>query len=77
MDNIKLGDRVRIKDRPDWPTPPGYRLANSEGITVRICEWEEVLAEFPEYAKVKIEKTQANVEIGTTMLFRLENLEKI
>jgi len=77
MDNMKLGERVRIKDRPDWPTPPGYRLANSEGITVKICEWEEVLAEFPEYAKVKIEKTQANVGIGTTMLFRLENLEKI
>lgn len=77
MAEIKIGDRVRIKDRKDWPTPPGYKLANSEGVAVKICEWEEVLEEFPEYVKVKIEKTRADVKVGTTMLFREENLEKI
>ena len=77
MAEIKIGDRVRIKDRRDWPTPPGYRLAGSEGVAVKICEWEEILDEFPEYIKVKIDKTGADVPVGATMLFREENLEKI
>lgn len=77
MAEIKIGDKVRVKDRQDWPTPPGYKLAGSEGVAVKICEWPEVLEEFPEYVKVQIEKTKADVKVGTTMLFREENLEKI
>jgi hypothetical protein len=78
MAAIKLGDKVRIKDRRDWPKPPGYRLANSEGTVVKICEWLELLDEFPEYVKVKIEKTNAShVRVGTTMVFRVDGLEKI
>jgi len=77
MAKIKLGDKVRIKDRKDWPTPPGYRLAGSEGTAVSICEWTEVLEEFPEYFKVQIEKTKAGIKIGTAMMFRVEALEKI
>ena len=77
MADIKIGDKVRIKERQNWPTPPGYKLANSEGVAVKICEWEEVLAGFSEYVKVRIEKTQADVKIGTSMLFRTEQLEKL
>lgn len=77
MAEIKIGDKVRIKDRKDWPSPPGYRLANSEGTVVKICEWADILEEFPEYFKVRIEKTKADVKIGTELLFRAENLEKI
>lgn len=77
MAEIKIGDKVRIKDREDWVSPPGYRLANSEGTVVKICEWADILEEFPEYFKVRIEKTKADVKVGTQMLFRVENLEKI
>jgi hypothetical protein len=78
MAKIELGDKVRIKDRKDWPTPPGYRLANSEGTVVKICEWMELLDEFPEYVKVQIEKTESdNVVVGTQCLLLKENLEKI
>ena len=76
MAQYKLGDKVRVKDRKDWPTPPGYKLANSEGTVVKICEWEEVLADFPEYVKVQIDKTNSDVKVGTQLLFREENLEK-
>lgn len=76
MAKYKLGDRVRVKDRKDWPSPPGYRLAGSEGTVVKICEWPEILEDFPEYFKVQIEKTRADVEVGTKMLLREENLER-
>jgi hypothetical protein len=77
MANYNVGDRVRVKDRKDWATPPGYKLANSEGTVVKVTEWQEILEEFQEYVKVKIEKTSADVKVGTELLFREENLEKI
>ena len=76
---IKIGDRVRIKERKDWPTPPGYRLADAEGVTVKWVEWEESMKEFPEYVFVKIDKAKAKAKeyIGSSLFFRIENLEKI
>jgi hypothetical protein len=75
MADIKIGERVRIKDRPDWPTPPGYRLANSEGIVTRIWEPEGNKI-FQECIEVRIDKSQT--ELGfSTLTFRMENLEKI
>lgn len=76
MATIKIGDRVRVKDRKDWPIPP-YRLANSEGVVVKMAEWGEVLEEFQEYVKVQIEKSGAKEYIGTPLIFRVENLEKM
>jgi hypothetical protein len=75
MAEIKIGDRVRIKDRPDWPSPPGYRLADSEGTVTKV--WEPEGNElFRECIEVKIDKSQA--ELGfSTLTFRIENLEKI
>jgi hypothetical protein len=77
MMSIKIGDKVRIKDRKGWPTPPGFKLANSEGTVVKMQNWIENVAEFPEYHKVRIDKTNSDVKIGTEMIFREENLEKI
>ena len=77
MAKYNVGDKVRVKDRKDWPTPPGYKLANSEGTVVNVTEWHEILEEFPEYVKVKIGKAGADVEVGAEFLFREENLEKI
>lgn len=74
---IKKGDRVRIKDRKDWPAPPGYRLANSEATVVKITEWEEQMADFPEYYKVRIDKTSSDIKIGSEIILREEYLEKI
>jgi hypothetical protein len=78
MAKFKIGDRVRVKDRKDWPTPPGYRLANTEGKVVKICEWDEVIAEFPECIKIEVEKTKADfAQVGAHMFFREDSLEKI
>ena len=79
MVNIKAGDKVRVKSRADWPSPPGYRLAQAEGEVIDWIELEELMAEFQDYAYVKIEKAQdeAKAYIGKTMFFRVENLDKI
>ena len=76
MAEIEEGDRVRVKDRPDWPSPPGYRLANSEGIVTKVWEPEgpEV---FQEYIQVQLDKTGADIDISYALTFRVEALEKI
>jgi len=77
MTDIKLGDRVRIKGRSDWPFPPAYRLTDTEGIVMKVWESMDVMEEFQEYLNVRIEKTTADFAVGTSLIFRAENLEKI
>jgi hypothetical protein len=76
---LKPGERVRVKNRPDWPSPPGFRLVNSEGIVVRI--WEKDIPdgpkEFEEYIEIKLEKADVDINLAHTYTFRLENLKKI
>ena len=77
MAEIKAGDRVRVKDRKDWPSPPGYRLANSEGTVVKWVEYKEVMEDFKNYVHVKVEKSGAEEYVGVTAVFLATNLEKI
>lgn len=79
MDKIEIGDKVRIKDRSDWPSPPGYRFADAEGTVVQWFLWEEPMAEFQDYVFIKLEKTKGDAEayLGNTMPFEVKNLEKI
>ena len=76
---IKVGDRVRIKGRTDWPSSPGYRLAGAEGTVVKWVDYDEVMEEFQNYIYVKLDKAkgEGKVYIGNTFFFREENLEKI
>ena len=75
MAEIKVGDRVRIKDRTGWVSPPGYRLANSEGKVIKI--WEPGHAVFQGFLEVQIGKTEADINTGTALTFRAEALEKL
>jgi hypothetical protein len=79
MAKVTVGDKVRIKDRTNWPSPPGYRLANAEGTVVKWVDWDEVIEQFQDYVHVKLEKAEGEgkVYIGNNMFFRVENLEKI
>ena len=71
MANIKVGDRVRISDRPDWPVPSGYKLANLEG---RIAE----IVEDPEgYVTILLDKDAAGIDTSIPLAFRVEAVEKI
>jgi uncharacterized protein (DUF736 family) len=75
--NFNVGDKVRIKDRTDWPAPPGYRLANAEGVVAKWADWDEVLEDFRDYIYVRLEKAKDEANIGESLFFRVENLEKI
>ena len=77
MADLKVGDRVRVKDQKDWPSPPGYRFAGSEGTVGKWVEWEEPLKDFQDYVYVKIDKSTASEYIGASLFFEAANLEKI
>ncbi len=63
MAQFKVGDRVKVKDRPGWPG--GYKIAN----------WEGVIAEVKDdpagYVIMKAEKT------GYNMAFPEQELDKV
>jgi hypothetical protein len=70
VNNIKAGDRVKIKDRKDWPSPPGYPLAKSQGNVISVREEEGFVA-------VHLMKTGVAPLKDTILTFRLENIEKV
>jgi hypothetical protein len=70
MAEIKVGDLIRIKDRSDWPSPPGYRLADSEGKVTSVSEEEG-------FVTIHLEKTDSGIAKGTTLVLRLEKIEKV
>jgi hypothetical protein len=65
---FQVGDRVRIKDRPEWPGQ--YKLAGSEGSV-------SSLQEPAGFVMLHIEKTAAGVNPGTTLTFRSDTVEKL
>ena len=69
MGNIQTGDLVKIKDRKDWPTPPGYKMAGAEGEVTSVNENEG-------FVTVKLNKIDIDWAKGNTFVFRLENIEK-
>ncbi len=76
MDEIKPGDRVRVKNRLDWPVPPGYRLSNMQGTVIKI--WEETgPAAYQEYIAVKFDESRGDVDISHPYNFRKEMLDRL
>ena len=79
MRNIEVGDRVRIKHREAWPLPPGYRFDHAEGVVVKWVEFDEAMVDFKDFIYVHLEKVEGEgrVYVGSPLLFRVENLEKV
>ena len=63
MGKFKVGDRVRVKDRPGWPG--GYKIAHWEGEIVEVKEDPQG------YVIMRADKT------GNNMAFPENELEKI
>jgi hypothetical protein len=70
MINIKIGDTIRINDRADWPSPPGYRLADSEGEVI-------LVREDAGFVTIRLIKTATTIPKETCLTLRLENVEKV
>ena len=79
MAKIEIGDKVRVKDKKDWPSPPGFILANAEGTVVKWVEDDEVMEGFEDFIYVHLEKAagEGKVYIDQDVYFRVEDLEKI
>ena len=63
MGELKVSDRVKVKDRPGWPG--GYKIANWEGKIVEVKEDPK------DYVIMKADKT------GYNMAFPEHEVEKI
>ena len=70
MSKIEIGDMVRIKDRSDWPSPPGYRLANLEGNVISIREQEGFIT-------IQLVKNINVIPKDNILTLRLENVNKL
>lgn len=79
MTEIKTGDKVRIKDQKDWPSPPGFILANAEGTVVKWVEDDEVMEGFEDFAYIRLEKAEGEgkIYIGHDVFLLVQDLEKI
>jgi hypothetical protein len=87
MAKIKIGDKVRIKERSGSPSHETCCLVNSEGIVIKpkwfqgqdeYTQWEEgILDDFQDYIFVHIENAADKEYIGDTFVFHAEDLESI
>lgn len=69
MTKIIAGDMVRIKERPEWPSPPGYRLANLEGKVISISEQEG-------FVTIRLVQNSNFIPQDNILTIRLENVSK-
>jgi hypothetical protein len=70
LTKIKIGDTVRIKERTDWPSPPGYSLVDSEGNVTSVREEEG-------FVSIRLVKTGTAIPKDTILTLRLENVKKL
>ena len=72
MDILKAGDRVRIKERPDWPMPGGYKLTNQEGTVYDTVDEPEG------YVLILMDNDDVTgIDARVPLGFRIEAVEKI
>jgi hypothetical protein len=71
LENLKIGDRVKIKDRAGWYLPSGYKPANAEG---RVFE---VIEEFPGYVTILLDKDVTGIDRSIPLPFSVDYIEKI
>ena len=80
MAKFNIGEKVRIKNIPGWPTPPGYRFAGAEG-TVMASDFDELMGEFQPYmVNVKLTKAADNAKeyvVDAGFWFLTDYVEKI
>lgn len=69
METINLGDKVKIKDRSDWPANPKYRFAGAQGQIVRLYD--------ESFAEIRMLMHVDGVRDGSCLSFTLDSLEKV
>jgi hypothetical protein len=71
MADIKRGDRVKIKERPDWWLPSPFKLANATGTV------DDVIMEPEGYVTVALDTDISGIDKRIPLGFRVGDVEKI
>ncbi|OFW56667.1 MAG: hypothetical protein A2133_05975 [Actinobacteria bacterium RBG_16_64_13] len=75
----RVGDQVRIKAQPEWPTPPGFRFAGAEGTVIKWVEYDEAMAGFADSVVcVRLDRAhgEGQAYTGGSLLFRVEDVQR-
>ena len=62
MAKFNIGDKVRIKDQPDWPDPPGFVFANAQGTVVH-SDFDELMGDFEHLVFVQLDKVSDKAKV--------------
>ncbi|WP_322041022.1 FAS1-like dehydratase domain-containing protein [Burkholderia diffusa] len=68
--DVKAGDRVRLKDRDDWPMPGGYRLARRTGTVTEVVDYPKG------YALIEMDEAVTGIDTRVPLGFRLDAIEQ-
>lgn len=69
--DIKVGDRIRVKDRQDWPMPGGYKLANQTGTVYDTFNDPE------DCVLVQLDEDVTGIDAKVPLGFSVDSIEKI
>jgi hypothetical protein len=68
---FQAGARVRIKDRPDWPMPGGYKLAKQTGTVYQVIDAPKG------YVLLQLDEAATGIDTRVPLGFRTEAIEPI
>ena len=72
------GERVRVKHRNKICLPTGYPLDGAEGtVLAAIYPWQLAYVDYDGYIPVRIDKSPTPLGIGSELMFKAEELEKL
>jgi hypothetical protein len=69
--DFKVGDRVRVSHRADWPMPGGYQLANQLGTVADKID-------FPQgYVLIRMDEACTGIDTRVPLGFRTDSIERM
>jgi len=80
MDKFQVGDKVRIKAKPEhWPACTEFTLLGAEGTVNLWVDWPEAMDPYGEFVYVRVDKAsgEGKVNEGAYMVFHEHTLEKL
>jgi hypothetical protein len=80
MDKFQVGDKVRIKAKPEnWPACTEFTLLGAEGTVNLWVDWPEAMDPYGEFVYVKVDKAKGKGKVneGAYMVFHEHTLEKL
>jgi hypothetical protein len=80
MAKFKVGDKVKIKAKPDnWPACTEFTLLGAEGTIAVWVDWPEAMDPYSEFVYVKVDKARGKGKVNedACMIFHEHTLEKM